>query len=95
VEGEQREAGTAPLVCWDRVERRRGVCALGSFVPKPERKETEIGEDPARVQGRKEEEGWGPGLGRCVEGRRAWGPGGGGGGPVGRLSHPKILNFGM
>jgi hypothetical protein len=73
VEGEQREADTAPLVRWDRVERQRGMCAPGSFMPKPERKETERGEDPARAQGRKEEEGWGPGSGRHVEGRRAWG----------------------
>jgi hypothetical protein len=43
VEGEQSEASIAPLVHWGGVERRRGVFAPGSFVSKPERKETKRG----------------------------------------------------
>jgi hypothetical protein len=71
--------GSARTLGWG--ERWRGVCAPDNFVPKLERKDTERGEDPARAQGRKREEGWGPGSGRHVEGRTAWG-GGGGGGPI-------------
>jgi hypothetical protein len=32
----------------------------------------ERGEDPSQAQGRKKEDGWGPGSGRRMEGRRAW-----------------------
>jgi hypothetical protein len=66
--------GSARTLGWG--ERWRGVCAPDNFVPKLERKDTERGEDPARAQGRKREEGWGPGSGRHVEGRTAWGGGG-------------------
>jgi hypothetical protein len=92
VEGEKREASTAPLICWNGVEQRRGMCMPDSLMSKPERKKIERGEDLARVQGRKQEEGWGPGSGCRVEGRRAWGWGGG---PVGRRGWVAVSTAGQ